>query len=591
MDTIAPMSGGAPSPSLDGIEHGARPLLWIALVLSVVGALSSRDLWAPDEPRYALVARTMLESGDWLVPRVDGHPYAEKPPLVFWAVAATGAVFGGLTPVVARLPCALLAALAVLCTARVARRWFGDVRLADTAALLFATTGLVLWSGSRVALDLPMTACALLALEAGTVFVARGGWGPCLACGAALGLGLLAKGPHVLYVPLTALAGGSLAAGAGRRLRDPRWLVTLSVAGALLAAWVVPAISAAGSAPAYNDAKSFGERLLGQVGSRLSGESEPHASGVFDLWPQLLAFALPWTPLWAVALWRWRRPWRAPTEDRFGLGAAIAGLLVPMVLLSLQSTKRDIYLLPLLPLAAILAAYAAHRLEGAFLGVQVTRIVAGVGGACALGAFAAPFLAHATFLPFDGPDRATVATLGKGAVPFALGAAGTLALIGSLACWAWSDRASSAVRALAIGIAAAWIVLVTAIVPAFDPWKSFRAAVAAADAAAPGAPLAIAGTKDASPLWAFHRDRLVETNPFSYEEAAERLAPAAPRILVLSKSKWWSERAKWTTWATPGTPKAVERLRVVRELDRARVLWERTIGGTGYVLLTNPSAP
>ena len=43
------------------------------------------DLWPADEPRFGQVAREMMESGDYLVPHINGEPYKEKPPLLFWS--------------------------------------------------------------------------------------------------------------------------------------------------------------------------------------------------------------------------------------------------------------------------------------------------------------------------------------------------------------------------------------------------------------------------------------------------------------------------------------------------------------------------
>ncbi len=55
-------------------------------VLFFLFRVGERDLWDPDETRYALVAREMRESGDWILPHLDGSVYAEKPPLFFWLV-------------------------------------------------------------------------------------------------------------------------------------------------------------------------------------------------------------------------------------------------------------------------------------------------------------------------------------------------------------------------------------------------------------------------------------------------------------------------------------------------------------------------
>ena len=70
-------------------------LVGLALVLLGAG-LGLRDPWAPDEPRFALVAQDMLRSGDWLIPRVGGDLYADKPPLFFWLMASAMAMTGSL---------------------------------------------------------------------------------------------------------------------------------------------------------------------------------------------------------------------------------------------------------------------------------------------------------------------------------------------------------------------------------------------------------------------------------------------------------------------------------------------------------------
>jgi len=64
--------------------------LWLAALalLLIATGIGLRDPWPADEPRFALVARDMVATGEWLLPRVGGQPYADKPPLFFWLIAA-----------------------------------------------------------------------------------------------------------------------------------------------------------------------------------------------------------------------------------------------------------------------------------------------------------------------------------------------------------------------------------------------------------------------------------------------------------------------------------------------------------------------
>ena len=81
----------------------------------------------PSEARYAEVAREMAAGGDWLVPHAMGKPHLTKPPLTYWAAAASIAAFGP-RAWAARLPVALAFLLTVVLTADLGRRLWADPR-------------------------------------------------------------------------------------------------------------------------------------------------------------------------------------------------------------------------------------------------------------------------------------------------------------------------------------------------------------------------------------------------------------------------------------------------------------------------------
>ncbi len=109
----------------------------LAAVLAFSG-LGARPLISPAEARYALVAREMLESGDWIQPHLNHARYYEKPPLTYWSVAASYRLFG-FSEFASRLPSALAYIGTVLVTFLLAYELVGS-GTAPLAALIYATS-------------------------------------------------------------------------------------------------------------------------------------------------------------------------------------------------------------------------------------------------------------------------------------------------------------------------------------------------------------------------------------------------------------------------------------------------------------------
>ena len=110
------------------LAPASRALLWALLVLAVavlVAETGHTPFFEPDEARYAEIPREMLATGDLVAPRLNGFRYYEKPPLHYWAVAASMSLFGE-SELSARLPAKLSAAGMVLVTVLFARRRYGE---------------------------------------------------------------------------------------------------------------------------------------------------------------------------------------------------------------------------------------------------------------------------------------------------------------------------------------------------------------------------------------------------------------------------------------------------------------------------------
>ena len=114
-------------------------------LIVVSGIILFFNLWARslenhDYLRYAEVAREMIRSGDWIVPRYNGAVYLDKPPLLFWLIALPSSLYGSVTPFLARLPSALAAWIGVFVLFLWGKRMYGSARAGlISAGILFSS--------------------------------------------------------------------------------------------------------------------------------------------------------------------------------------------------------------------------------------------------------------------------------------------------------------------------------------------------------------------------------------------------------------------------------------------------------------------
>src|SRR6266542_2408717 len=137
----ANLSGSVPSAGWVQ-QHSGAIIAGIAVVFLALTLFHTKQipLIDRDEGRYAEAAREMLALRDWLVPRLFGVPYLEKPPLFYW-LAAVALGLAGMDEFGARLVSGLAAAAGVLSTGLFARRIFCPTA-GITSAVILATSGL-----------------------------------------------------------------------------------------------------------------------------------------------------------------------------------------------------------------------------------------------------------------------------------------------------------------------------------------------------------------------------------------------------------------------------------------------------------------
>jgi 4-amino-4-deoxy-L-arabinose transferase-like glycosyltransferase len=187
--------------------RGFSLLLVILLPGLLLYPCRSFHLLEPDEGRYAQIPKEMVESGDWIVPTLQGEPYLDKPPLMYWLVSLSYKAFG-INEASARLVPALAVHLTILMIYLIGRRSVGE-RGAFWAAMLLSVAPGFLGVARLLLLDGLLTFCVTSSILCGfeavrTGTLKRNWW---IAAAVFSGLGFLTKGPIselLLFPPLIA---------------------------------------------------------------------------------------------------------------------------------------------------------------------------------------------------------------------------------------------------------------------------------------------------------------------------------------------------------------------------------------------------
>lgn len=331
------------------MSRRARALLLAALAAVLfVPAIFAKDLWTPDEPRYAEVAREMRLSGDYLVPRRNQEVYREKPPLLFWLMAASAAPFGEMNEVAARIPSVLAAILTVLLTFDLASRMYSP-RIGVWSAIVLMT-GLRFWVQAHIGqIDMLLAACMTLSLYAlwRRHETQQPRWLGLFYVGIALGL--YAKGPPALVFPLL----GAIAFYWGDREQRKQLRLAIGIPACLIAIalWLIPARIAAHAEASSDAAGDIGANLFKQVIGRIFlGVS--HAQPPWYYLENFIVDWFPWTLFMPWTVWFIWRNRRQGSPMRLLLAWTVPAL----VFFTLTLGKRAVYLLPLYPAFAILTA-------------------------------------------------------------------------------------------------------------------------------------------------------------------------------------------------------------------------------------------
>ena len=339
-------TGQPPAP----VRLGWLP--WILIAVAWFATISVRPLLDPDEGRYAEIPREMLLTGDWLTPRFDDLKYFEKPPLQYWATAATYEVVG-VSPWSSRLWAVGLAFACLPLVYGWTRRFYGAAA-ALSALVALAVSPYYVVLGHLNLLDQAFTfwlTAAVLAFAGAQLCAAEAQRRWMLAAWACAALAVLSKGIVVGVLAGGALISYTLLERDARIWRRLHMLPGLALFLLIAAPWFVLVSLRNPSFPGFFFVHEHFARFLTTVHQRV----EPF----WFFLPLLLLAVLPWLP---AAL----RAQRARTLEAPPLQPAAPRVFKPLkfllvfcgvtlVFFSASGSKLAPYILPMVPLLAVLA--------------------------------------------------------------------------------------------------------------------------------------------------------------------------------------------------------------------------------------------
>jgi 4-amino-4-deoxy-L-arabinose transferase-like glycosyltransferase len=336
----------------DAFRDNRMPVALLLLAAILFCTIGRWDLRGPDEPRYAQVAREMIESGNYFVPHLNGQIYSEKPPLFFWLVAGSSILIDrnaeGPSAYAARFPSALagLGTLAILYF--FSRSLYGSTVALWSILILFTTpqfaskcldahldSTLTFWIISALFLFFRGLTSASHSRRKHLSF---------LFAYVAMGMGVLTKGPVGFIVPMMTVVLYLLIRRNFHELKEIRPFLGMLIVLSVVALWLVPAFLFAG--PDYLKIMLFKQNIGRAV------NSFAHKQPFYYYLATFPGDFMPWTlfiPSACIQFWRKKR-------DILKILLPLIWFVGPFVFFSLVSGKRSLYLLPLFPAVSILIA-------------------------------------------------------------------------------------------------------------------------------------------------------------------------------------------------------------------------------------------
>jgi 4-amino-4-deoxy-L-arabinose transferase-like glycosyltransferase len=318
-----------------------------------------------DEPRYAQVAREMLERRDWITPTLGGQPWLEKPPLYYWQAMLAYSIFG-VSDWAARLPSAMDATLLIVAIYLFLRRFRRGFEV--DGALITASCAGVIGYARAASTDMPLAATFSIGMLSWWAWRESGKRIYLAAFYAFAALGMLAKGPIAPFLAALVIVVYALAARERKIVLKTLWLPGIILFCSIALPWYI--------AVQLRNPQFLREFILQHNLGRFSRNLYHHTEPFLYYLPVAALAVLPWTVFAGAAFVELVRGWWEQSKsvrktgelkhdlERHFIIFGICWLTLPIIFFSFSQSKLAGYILPAIPAAALLLAeYLKRHLE------------------------------------------------------------------------------------------------------------------------------------------------------------------------------------------------------------------------------------
>jgi 4-amino-4-deoxy-L-arabinose transferase len=329
-----------PSSLISKFKLYRFPALVLFMAMVLFFNLGNWEVTESSEARYAQIPKEMIDSGDYLHPTLMGIYHYHKPPMTYWITVAAYKLFG-ISSWSARIFLQLAILIQVILVYLIGRLLFDKDKKAFYATLIFASFSTLIISGRALTTDGYLAVFVLAAMYSWFLYLKKYKSFHLIFFYLMLGMGFLTKGPVVLIIPVSVL----LFQKYGQKKNMGNFslhLAGLSIFLVLGLGWFVFL---------YLEDRQFLDYFVFKHTVQRFSTNTFSRSQPFWYYPVLVGItAFPW--IWII-LFRIKYIWKQRSNLDLML---LAWLLIPLVFFSLSQSKLVLYILPVYPGIALLAA-------------------------------------------------------------------------------------------------------------------------------------------------------------------------------------------------------------------------------------------